>query len=62
MNPSDLMYVLQALSSLLTVAEQGAVNLARFNAMRAASKDGRLTREQLLELADEAHESVKRLG
>lgn len=62
MSPAEIMYLLEAISSLLTLAEKGAVNLSRFNAMRAASASGHLTREQLLELADEAHESVARLG
>ena len=62
MNPTDLLYLLQALNSLLTLAEKTGTNLSRFNAMRAASVDGHLTREQMVELADEAHASVGRLG
>lgn len=53
--------IVQLLDLAVGVAINAGVSLERYNQLRAQSPTGRLTPEQLQELADQARQSVDRL-
>jgi hypothetical protein len=53
--------IVQLLDLAVQVAQQAGVSMARYNAMRESSASGRLTPEQLQQLADDARRSLDKL-
>ena len=53
--------IVQLLDLAVQVAQHAGVSMARYNAMRESSASGRLTPEQLQQLAEEARQSLNKL-
>lgn len=53
--------IIRLLEAATSVAISAGINVERFNAMRASNASGHLSDEQLLQLAEQAHESYKRM-
>ena len=62
MSPAELAAIIRLVDSALTLASKAGISIAKINAMREASADGHLTPEQIEQLAQSAHDSVRRLG
>lgn len=56
-----VLQIIKMLEAATSVALNAGINIERFNAMRASNASGHLTDEQLLQLAQQAHESYKRM-
>jgi hypothetical protein len=58
---TEALAILRALDALASLYVNAGGNLAKWQAMRQAN-GGNLSDEDLAELAEQAHESVRRLG
>jgi hypothetical protein len=62
MSPVDLIAAVRAIDALLSLVGNAGVSAHKIIAMREMSATGHITEDDLKELAEQAHESVRRLG
>lgn len=62
MSVAALLELIRVVDSLLALLAAAGVNMAKLQAMREQNADGHLSAAQVEMLAEEARESVRRLG
>jgi hypothetical protein len=62
MTPANVIATLQAVDALLALLQNAGIGMEKIRSMREQNASGRLTDEQVAELAESAKTAVDRLG